>query len=526
MTPRIAKKTKSKRKSALITSGQDWSFPLIEEIYGHIARIAKDTFKLDTFQNQIEIITSEQMLDAYAAVGMPIYYNHWSFGKLFVNEQEMYKRGRMGLAYEIVINSNPCISYLMEENTMMMQTLVIAHAAFGHNAFFKNNYLFQQWTDPDSIIDYLVFAKKFISDCEEKYGITEVEAVIDACHSLQHYGVDKYKRPPKLSTEKEKQRVKERNEYIQSRLNDLWRTIPVDDNMVKKKEEEEKRFPNEPQENILYFIEKNAPNLDTWKRELIRIVRKISQYFYPQMQTKMMNEGFACFIHYNMMYSLYEEGLVDDGFMLEFIESHTNVVTQRDYDSRGFSGLNPYALGFAMFQDIKRICMNPTEEDKEWFPEWAGNKNWTDTVLFAMKNFKDESFILQYLSPKIMRDFKLFVVLDTENDPKLEITAIHDKSGYVKVREALSRNYNVGYHIPDIQVYNVDRWGDRSLTLKHSMVNNRPLDSELTTRVLEQLTVLWGYDVQLKSIDQNNKTHAIYTLSEDNKLLDIFVDHA
>jgi len=169
--------------------------------------------------------------------------------------------------------------------------------------------------------------------------------------------------------------------------------------------------------------------------------------------------------------------------------------------------------------------MEPTEEDKEWFPDWAGNKNWVDTVLFAMRNFKDDSFILQYLSPKVIRDFKLFVVLDDHTDPKLEITAIHDKSGYVKVREALSRQYNIAYMIPDIQVYDVDRWGDRSLTLKHFMTSARPLNPEMATRVLEHLTFLWGYDVTLKSIDQNNNTHAVYTLSENNKLLDIFVDH-
>ncbi len=527
MTTPTSKKIKAKKKKGpIVTSGQDWSFPLIEEIYSHIDRIAKEKFKLDTYQNQIEIITSEQMLDAYAAVGMPIYYNHWSFGKLFVHEQEMYKRGRMGLAYEIVINSNPCIAYCMEENTMMMQTLVIAHAAFGHNAFFKNNYLFKQWTDADGIIDYLVWAKKFITECEEKYGIDEVEEVLDACHSLRVYGVDKYKRPPKLSVEKEKARTKERNDYIQSRLNDIWRTLPVKgDDAVVTHSDDDIRFPSEPQENILYFIEKNAPNLDQWKRELIRVVRRIAQYFYPQMQTKMMNEGFACFIHYNMMYSLYEEKLVDDGFMLEFIESHTGVTGQPDYDSKRYSGLNPYALGFAMFEDIKRICVDPTDEDKEWFPDWAGNGNWVDTVLFAMKNFKDDSFILQYLSPKIIRDFKLFVVLDNESDPKLEITAIHDKAGYMAVREALARQYNVGYHIPDIQVYNVDHWGDRSLTLKHFMTNARPLEAETATRVLEQLSVLWGYDVTLKSVDQKDKTHAIYSLSEDKNLLDIFVDH-
>lgn len=521
----MTKKTRTKVKKAKvqqISSGQDWTFELIDEYYNHISRIACDKFKLDTYPNQIEIIAAEQMLDAYASVGMPVYYNHWSYGKQFAQEYEAYKRGYMGLAYEIVINSNPCIAYLMEENTMMMQALVIAHASFGHNAFFKNNYLFKQWTDADSIIDYLNFAKKYIADCEEKYGVDEVEAVLDACHSLRYYGVDKYKRPPKLSAEKEKERVKERNDYLQSQLNDLWRTVPLPAIPRNGKPTEEKRFPSDPQENILYFIEKNAPNLDQWKREIVRIVRKTSQYFYPQIQTKLMNEGFATFTHYNIIHELYNEGLVTDGFMLEFYQSHTGIVAQREFHQRGYSGINVYALGFAMFQDIKRICMEPTEEDKEWFPEWAGNGDWIGTTQWAMKNFKDESFVLQFLSPKVIRDFRLFVVHDDEHDTKLEITAIHDKSGYRAVREALSNQYNFGHNIPDIQVYDVDKWGDRSLTLRHFVDSKRPLDGETTAKVLSHVAYLWGYDVKIESIDQG-KMLAIYNLSDKQSLLDIFI---
>src|SRR3546814_5859781 len=94
-----------------------------------------------------------------------------------------------GLAYELVINSDPCISYIMEENTAMMQTLVIAHAAFGHNHFFKNHYLFKQWTDADGILDYLEFAKSYIMNCEERYGQQQVEWLLDAAHALMHQGV-------------------------------------------------------------------------------------------------------------------------------------------------------------------------------------------------------------------------------------------------------------------------------------------------------------------------------------------------
>ena len=118
----------------------------------------------------------------------------------------------MGLAYEIVINSSPCIAYLMEENTMTMQALVIAHAAYGHNSFFKGNYLFRTWTDAEGILDYLVFARNFIADCEQRHGEEAVEAMLDSCHALMNYGVDRYKRPTKLSMAKEQLRRIERED--------------------------------------------------------------------------------------------------------------------------------------------------------------------------------------------------------------------------------------------------------------------------------------------------------------------------
>ena len=508
--------------SKLISTESEWSFDLIEEYYNEIEIIARDKFGLTYYPNQLEVISSEQMLDAYASVAMPIMYQHWSFGKKFVQQHEQYKRGHMGLAYEVVINSNPCISYLMEENTMTMQALVTAHAAFGHNSFFKNNYLFKKWTDADAIIDYLVFAKKFIGDCEEKHGIDEVELFLDSCHALQNYGVDKYKRPPSLSPKEEEKRQNERNDYIQSQLNDLWRTVPKGDDV--KVREEDQNFPSEPQENILYFIEKHAPNLEPWKRELIRIVRKIAQYFYPQMQTQLMNEGWATFWHYTIIHELYDQGKVDDGFMLEFYASHTGVVTQLPFDHKYYSGINVYALGFAMYQDIKRICMDPTDEDREWFPDFAGNGEWNETIHWAMENFKDESFVLQFLSPKVIRDFRLFSILDDDIDPMVEVSSIHNKNGYRLVREKLSNQYNLINKIPDIQVYNVDRWGDRSLTLRHFMHNRRPLKEKSTTEVLKHLYQLWGFDVHLESVDEDHKVRAVYGVSQEDTALDLFLD--
>ena len=228
--------------------------------------------KLDLYPTQIEVITSEQMLDAYSSIGMPLMYRHWSFGKRLLQDETLYRRGARGLAYEIVINSNPCICYIMEENTMTMQTLVIAHAAFGHNHFFKNNHLFRQWTDASGIIDYLAFARQYLSQCEERYGVEAVEAVLDACHALQAYGVDRYTHPAPLSAAAEQRRQQERWQQVEREVNVLWSTLPK--RTAVSEPTTDNRF--EPQENILYVIEKQAPELPQWKREIIRIVRKIA----------------------------------------------------------------------------------------------------------------------------------------------------------------------------------------------------------------------------------------------------------
>ena len=126
-----------------------------------------------------------------------------------------------------MINSSPCISYLLEENTMTMQALVMAHAAFGHNHFFKNNYLFRQWTNAEGIMDYLAFAKKYIAACEERYGRDEVEAVLDSAHALMDQGVFRYRRPPRPSKERVLEKRRRRAAYEEEAYNELWRTLPA-----------------------------------------------------------------------------------------------------------------------------------------------------------------------------------------------------------------------------------------------------------------------------------------------------------
>jgi spore cortex formation protein SpoVR/YcgB (stage V sporulation) len=487
--------------SRVISDSSEWTFPLLERFDREIGQIAHNVYGLDTYANQIEVISSEQMIDAYSSIGLPIGYRHWSFGKQFVATEQTYRRGQMGLAYEIVINSDPCIAYLMEENTLPMQALVIAHASYGHNSFFKGNYLFRTWTSADAIIDYLVFARRYIAECEERYGEEEVELFLDSCHALMNHGVDRYKRPAPLSMAEEQRRQQERAAYLQLQINDLWRTLPRAEGADVQRGEA--RFPPEPQENILYFIEKHAPLLEPWQREVLRIVRKLSQYFYPQRQTQVMNEGWATFWHYTLLNHLYDEGMVSDGFMMEFLQSHTGVVFQPPFDAPYYSGINPYALGFAMMRDIRRICEAPTDEDRHWFPDFAG-QDWRKVLDFAMRNYKDESFIAQYLSPTLMRDLRLFAVCDDDREDTLAIAAIHEEAGYRALRQALADQYNLGSREPNIQVFNVDKRGDRSLTLRHYRYNRRPL-GESVPEMLKHLRRLWGFTVRLESVDEQGR---------------------
>jgi stage V sporulation protein R len=493
---------RGKRKPELLFEGADWDFDTLRRTSDAMEEIARNELGLDFYRNQIEIISSEQMLDAYSSVGMPLMYRHWSFGKHFIHHERLYRKGVQGLAYEIVINSNPCISYCMEENTMPLQALVIAHAAFGHNHFFKNNHLFRQWTDPDGFLEYLNYAKAYIQRCEERHGAVEVERLLDSAHALMPSSVFRHRRPPQPSRREERARERLRFEEEERSVNYLWdamptaRRTPLDEDDLR----ERRRTMRLPEENLLYFIENYSPTLKPWQRQVLRIVRNISQYFYPQKQTQVMNEGCACFVHWEILNRLHERGRIDDGAMLEVLHHHSNVITQPDYDDRRYGGINPYALGFAMMQDIKRICVDPTEEDREWFPQIAGSGDWRGVLKDAWANYRDESFIQQYLSPKVMRDFRLFACTDEAAEPWVTVAGIHDERGYLAVREALARSRDISVREPDIQIVDVDLLGDRVLRLKHFERDGVPLDRAAREATLAHLRHLWGHGVALEEV--------------------------
>lgn len=492
----------------LLPCGMEWSFPKIQEYYSAIEDIALNDFRLNVYENQIEVITAEQMIDAYASVGLPVGYKHWSYGKEFIYNMQNYKRGRMGLAYEIVINSNPCISYLMEENNLPTQALVMAHAAFGHNAFFKNNYLFKQRTDASTIIEYMAYAQRFVQEQEEIHGIEVVEEFLDHIHAIRNQGYDHYVKPAEQSKRRREQIVKQSLEEDRKHVSEFWSTVAP---TIKKEvcEDDKFKFPKEPQENLLHFFEMYSPNLEDWQRELIKINRKLQEYFYPQGQTQVGNEGFATFTHYNIIHTLNKQGRVDTEFMAEFMKLHTNVITQRDYNQRGYGGINVYTLGFNMFQDIRRMCEQPTKEDEEWFPNIVG-RDWIDVTQEAAFNFRDETFIKQYLSPKVIRDMKLMATVDDTQLPYKEVVGTAEENTYKVVRNMLAQQKNRFNILPQIEIVDVDVRGDRTLTLKHTIKNGTFLDEESAVQTLKHIYHLWQFDVTLVSQTPEGDTIQTY----------------
>ena len=506
------------RKRYLAT-GAEWTIPFIDKSWKVISKLASK-YGWKGYTPQFEIISSELMIDNSVFVGMPLMYSHWSFGKQKVQMYDQYIKGKMGIALEMIINSNPAVCYLSEDNSACEQLLVIAHAAVGHSHFFKNNHLFREWTDPESIIDYLVYARDYIRNCERKYGDELVEFILNAAHSLRHHGIDKNKRPPKLNAEARAKRRKWRLDVEQENKSELH-----DDAKSKQKDEIADfikgsilanpqlydKNPDLPESNLLYYIEKNSPILTTWQREILRIVRTISQYFYPQMQTKVMNEGFASFVHHTLMNDLYDAGYISEGYMLEFCHSHSDVLNMPDWDNKYARGLNPYKLGFEIFKDIQRMCTNPTEEDKEYFPELIG-KNWVDIINDAVVNYRDESFIKQFLSPHLVRKLRLFVLSNFKDDDEhWLISAIQSTEDFETIRTILSNMNNTMLGIPNIEIwYHEQLRTDESLVLVHLSNDEDKLEHDKAEDTVTHIAQLWGRSVYLYNVKHNGAKYSVY----------------
>lgn len=479
----------------LLSKNNEWDLDNVQAGWTAIEKIVKEKYGLEYYKVRFEIITYEHMLDIYSSYALPNLYNHWSFGRSFVKSYHNYKNKNSELAYEVAINTDPCVVYLMANNSFTLQMLVMAHAGIGHNHFFANNVTFKEHTAASKILSVLSEGRKYINDCEEKYGIDEVESLIDVCHALFHYSIDRYKKPYKSrrdAVDKKKQRRKDEETSHNPLLDVLDKPKPL----VRKDYIQE--------ENILWLLEKYSPSLKEWERRVIRTVRKVNQYLYPQMLTKTMNEGWASFWHWTLMHDLYEAGYVSEASMIEFYACHSSVLYQPDYGAH----FNPYKLGFSIWMDLRRICEKPTEEDIELYPELA-NTDWVKSLCNIMETYKDDSFLRQYLTPTVIRDLKLFSIEDIESKNNMYIRSIHDNDDHEHLRRVMSKQYEFMTDVPDIKVTDFSTGKRRRLELTHFEHDEKRIDEKTAKQVLQYMKRLWPYEINFIVRDSQGEIETV-----------------
>lgn len=481
----------------LMFESSEWTLDLIEKMWGVIDDLAVTKYKLKYYDPQIEIVTADQMLYHHSMNAMPTLYSHWSFGKQHIQAAKDWEAGKSSIAYETIINTDPMICYIMEDNSATMQALVLAHAVCGHGSFFAGNYLFKEWTDAKAVVNTLKHSREYIKECEVAHGADRVEKLLDACHALYYHGIDRFRRRRIKRTEDIAERDRDRAKHEQESYDIVHETLKQPKPLQKKGRQKETMDWPFPEENLLYFIEKHSPSLESWEKEIVRVVRKSAQYFYPQIQTKVMNEGWASFWHYTLMTDLYDQGYIHEGHYLEFLDSHTSVCQQPTHQQ-----MNPYALGFEMFMDLKRACESPEEDDYEFLPLVAG-KPWLETLHWVMENFKDETFIQEFLGPRVVRHFELFCVEDNAVEDKYKILTIQDKEDLYMIRKNLAKQYSFDLMVPQVEVMDYDMKGDRSLSLRHSSVDGKILEENSRKAMMKYLLKLWGHPVRLQEVAEN-----------------------
>jgi stage V sporulation protein R len=266
------------------------------------------------------------MIGAMSYHGLPSHYAHWSYGKSFERTHGMYNMGLEGLPYELIINSDPSIAYLMLENPLYLQILIMAHCV-GHSDFFKNNRTFKDTDPARAPIRFRSARNRIQSYIEDpSIGIEKVEKIIDACHSIQ-YQIDRRGRT-RLS---DKELKKEYERKIKSDKNGKLKNFDID------------RIPLEPEYDILRFVQEHSRELSDWERDIVDIIHEESQYFMPQIRTKVMNEGWASFWHYRILHDLE----LPDEYHIPFLKTHNQVL--RPWGLR----INPYHLGNDILKDIE-----------------------------------------------------------------------------------------------------------------------------------------------------------------------------
>ena len=434
-----------------------------------------EEFGLDCFPQEFEICDHNQMLGYMAYSGMPSHYPHWSYGKAYEKLKTLYDHGVSGLPYEMVINSNPAIAYLMRDNTLLLQILTMAHV-YGHNDFAKNNFTFKSTRAELTVEIFKAHAlrvRRYVED--PSIGVEKVERILDAAHSLS-WQCRRNLAIRKLGPREQIERAVENAEP----RHDPFHKIHARPERI---EPDLHHVPIEPDEDVLLFIRDHNPFLADWEKDLLTIVDEEAKFFIPMMETKIMNEGWASFWHKKILESLD----LDQGLHLEFIVRHNQVV-------RPIPGqINPYHLGLRVWEDIYRRWTNPTPEEikRDGKPTKSGMEK-----LFEVREVeRDSSFLRRYLTEDLIREMDIFRYEPRGED--LVVSKVADDDGWREVKEALIRNVGTN-SIPVIKVEDADFGQNRTLYLKHYH-DGRDLHLEYAEKTMAYLQRLWGREVVMET---------------------------
>lgn len=425
----------------------DWTVADLQSWDDKICQVGRE-FGLDWFPIDYEIIDYAEMLGAMAYTGLPTHYRHWSYGKEYERTHTLYNMGQTGLPYEMIINSNPSIAYLMRENALNIHILTMAHCV-GHSDFFKQNRMFAH-TDPENIIVSFKSAAKYVRQLIEdpSIGIERVEAILDAAHSIK-YQVPRY---PGI-------KYKSRQELIEIEKDKMAEDAYYNPDLTK--------VPIQPEYNLLRFIAEHSKNLEEWERNLILIVEESSKYFIPQALTKIMNEGWACTIHQKIINELN----LPDSLYLPFVKLHNQVIRPH------LGQINPYHLGYTLFQKII---------EEKGFEE----------AMTIREVHNDITFLRFYTDEDFMREHNYFSHSYNKKQQSSIVDDISDDEGWESVRDAMITNVGLN-RIPVVYVDNVGKNNTLSLIHEH---DGRDLEMNYARKVFQHIKDLWRDEVKLFTI--------------------------
>jgi stage V sporulation protein R len=413
---------------------------------------------LDFFPMRYEI-TPPDILYSIGAYGMPTRFSHWSFGKAYYRMKTDYDYG-LSKIYELVINSNPCYAFLLESNSLLQNKLIVAHV-LGHSDFFKNNAYFSL-TNRNMVESMAVTARR-IRAYEEQYGRKTVETFLDAVLSINEH-VD----PHTVF------RDGTPTGYRPQSPEDPGGGEPMGAADSSREEAQAKgsalgpaQSPKE-EKDLVRFIADRSPILEGWEREIMYRLREEMLYFWPQLETKIMNEGWATFWHVQIL----REMDLDEEEAVEFAAMHARLIQPP------VTGINPYLLGWKMFV-------------------WLDRNLGREAVFDIRATESDVSFLRNYLNKELAEEMDLFVFRRSGEHWRITSKDVEE------VREHLIRSrINGGY--PYIVACDDNYQNRGELYLLHRY-DGTELDTRYIAKTLPMVYRLWGRPVHLETVisDQN-----------------------